>query len=270
MLRLLVYMVLPLLAVGVALSLAIGRRRAVDGWRATWAVYKKEIKSYVIGPIPYLLVLLMSVVTTYFVFTQGHYFLYRQASMGSMGDVLPYVFAVFVPALAMRLWSEEIRGETVETLMTSPVPVKSLVMGKFLAGLTVIAAGLVATAGVPITAKIYGNVDPGPVEGTYAGAVLMAAAFLALGLWLSSTTRNQIVAFLVASAVCIALVMLDTTTGFLAGTDFARTLAGLSAAVRFRSIARGVVDLRDVAYFVSFIGFFLYLNVETVENRRHR
>ena len=270
MLRLLLYMVLPLLAAWVGVSLALGKRRAADAWRATWAVYKKELKSYVIGPIPYLLVLLMSLVTTYFVYTQGHFFLYRQASMGAMGDILPYAFAVFVPALAMRLWSEEIRGETIETLMTSPVAVKSLVLGKFLAGLTIVVAGLVATAGVPITAWMYGKLDTGPVWGLYTGAVLMAAAFLALGLWLSSLTRNQIVAFLIAFAACIVLVMLDSSTGPLSGTDLSRTLSGLSAAVRFRSIARGVVDLRDVAYFLSFIVFFLYLNVETVENRRHR
>ncbi len=270
MLRLLLYMVLPLLAAWVGVSLAIGRGRAVDAWRGTWTVYKKELKTYAIGPIPYVLVLLMAVVASVFVFNQGHYFLYRQATVGMLPDILPWAFAAFVPALAMRMWSEEIRGETLETLMTSPVPVKSLVLGKFLAGLTIVAAGLVATAGVPITAAMYGNLDTGPVWGVYTGAILMAAAFLALGLWLSSLTRNQIVAFLVGLAACMVLVLLDSTTGFLAGSDLARTLGSLSATVRFRSIARGVVDLRDVAYFLSFVVFFLYLNVETVENRRHR
>lgn len=270
MLRLLLYMVLPLLAAAIGVSLAIGKRRAVEGWRATWAVFKKEVKTYAIGPIPYLLVLLMTVVTTYYVFADGHYFLYRQANLGMLPFVLPYAFAVFVPALAMRTWSEEIRGETIETLMTSPVPVKSLVMGKFFAGLAIVAAGLLATAGVPITASVFGSPDPGPIWATYTGAVLLASAFLALGLWLSSLTRNQIVAFLVAFTACFALVVLDSNTGFLAGTDLARTLGSLSAAVRFRSIARGVVDLRDVAYFVSLTAFFLYLNVETIENRRHR
>ena len=269
MFRLLLYMVLPLLAAWVGVSLAIGKQRSVDAWRGAWTVYKKELKTYVIGPIPYLLLLLMALLASFFVFNQGHYFLYRQATVGILPDILPWAFAAFVPALAMRMWSEEIRGETLETLMTSPVPVKSLVLGKFLAGLTIVAAGLVATAGIPITAAIYGNLDTGPVWGVYVGAILMASAFLALGLWLSSLTRNQIVAFLVGLAACMVLVLLDTT-GFLAGSDLARKLGNLSATVRFRSIARGVVDLRDVAYFLSFVVFFLYLNVESVENRRHR
>jgi ABC-2 type transport system permease protein len=151
--------------------------------------------------------------------------------------------------------------------MTMPVRPRHLVLGKFLAAWTILAAGLVGTIGIPITVANLGDLDMGPVWGVYVGALLMGAAFLALGQWLSGITRNQIVAFLLALVACFFLVHLSAMGDQMKLGAWAQQL---SIATHFESIQRGVVDLRDAAYFVSVIGFFLYLNVESVDNRRYR
>ena len=236
--------------------------------RDVMSVYRKEMRSYLVSPIPYLLVAIFSALVAFFVFIQFIFLVLRQANLEAMFSIFPWLFMVIVPAVAMRLWSEEIRGGTFETMLTFPVRVRHLVLGKFLAACTVLAACLVATAGIPITAAHLGDLDMGPVWGGYFGALLMGAAFLALGLWLSSITRNQIVAFLLGVVACFLLIlagMQSSGDGWLAAAA-----EQLAVTTHFRGIGRGVIDLRDLAYFVSMIGFFLYLNVESVENRRHR
>jgi ABC-2 type transport system permease protein len=238
--------------------------------RPVTAVYRKEIRSYLVSPIPYVLLVIFSLFVTWYVFDHRLFFLFRQANLESLFESLPYAFTLVVPAIAMRLWSEETRGGTIETLMTFPARSRHLVLGKFLAAWTVIAACLASTAAVGVTVGSLGDLDGGPLWGGYLGAMLLGGAFLALGQWLSGLTRNQIVALLLGLVVCAAMsvgleYVSETTSGAVA--DVA---ADLSISARFRSIGRGVVDLRDVAYFLSFIGFFLYLNSESLENRRHR
>ncbi len=269
MLELLLWTVGIVAAVALGLRLAFGAR-AAEAWRAVRAVYAKEMRSYAVGPIPYVLVALVALVVSWWVFVQQAWLLMRQAELETMFILFPILFAIIVPALAMRAWSEEIRGETVETLMTFPVRVRDVVLGKFLAGLTVLLLCLVATAGVPITAASLGNLDMGPVIGGYLGALLMGGAYLAVGLWLSSMTRNQIVAFLVGFVACFGFSILGWIASYLGAGPVGDLLSSLSTSNRFRSLGRGVVDLRDAAYFASFIAFFLYLNVESVENRRCR
>lgn len=236
--------------------------------RDTLAVWRKEVRSYVVGPIPYIVVALFSCLVFWWVFVSQKFLLMRQATLEGLFMFLPLGLAIFVPAIAMRMWSEEIRGRTLETLLTMPVRVRSLVMGKFLAGMTVVAACLLVTTGIAITAGTLGNLDMGPVWGGYFGALLMGGAFLALSLWISSRTENQIVAFLLGLFACLALAGLDYLGLTGGGGSMANLLAQVSITNRFRGIARGVIDLRDLVYFVSVIGFFLYLNVESVENRR--
>jgi len=237
--------------------------------RETLAVYRKEMKSYLVGPIPYLVVAVFALVATWHVFSRSIFLVLRQASLESLFGFLPILFAIIAPAISMRMWSEEIRGETLETLLTLPVRVRHLVLGKFFAGLTIVAACLVGTFGIAITAAVLGDLDRGPVWGGYFGALLMGGAFLSIGLWLSSRTRNQIVAFLIGLVVCLAWALADGLEVGGGGGPVASFLSSISMTARFRSIARGVIDLRDVVFFVSIIGFFLYLNVESIENRRH-
>ena len=237
--------------------------------RETLAVFRKELRSLFVSPIPYLGAIVFSAFMTWFVFEKQIFLVLRQANLDSLFGLLPIVMAVVVPAIAMRMWSEEIRGETIETLMTSPVRVRHLVAGKFLAAMVVVALCLAATAALPVTVSVLGDIDTGPMLGGYLGALLLGGAYLSIGLWLSSKTRNQIVAFLVGVVACIVLALVGQIGSSATGGDLQRFLSSICARDRFDAIARGVVDLRDVAYFGSIIAFFLYLNVESVENRRH-
>ena len=192
-----------------------------------------------------------------------------QASLEPLFGILPIAFAIFVPAIAMRTWAEEIRGGTIESLMTMPVRTRHLVAGKFLAAWTVVGFCLLSTAGVPITAATLGDLDVGPAIAGYLGALLMAGGFLAIGMWLSSLTSNQIVAFLLGFVVCLLLALLDFLGATSGGSAVSDLLEQVSVTSRFRSVARGVLDLRDLLYFASLVAIFLYLNVETIENRRY-
>lgn len=238
--------------------------------RATWAVFRKEIRAYFVSPIPYVLIVLFSLGVTFAFFERGWFFVLRQANLDGLFAALPWAFAFAVPAIAMRLWSEESRGGTIETLMTYPARSRDLVLGKFLAAWVVIAACLLSTAGLVVTTAWLGDVDHGPAIGGFLGAMLLGGSYLALGQWLSGLTRNQIVAFLLALVSCLVMSVLLEWVGESATGVPGDVASSLSVAARFRAIGRGVLDLRDVLYFASFIGFFLYLNAESVENRRYR
>ena len=238
--------------------------------RPVWAVFKKEMRAYFVSPIPYVLLILFSLWITYTVFEQGWFFVLRQATLDALFAALPFAFTFAVPAIAMRLWSEETRGGTIETLMTFPAKSRHLVLGKFLAAWVVIAACLASTAGVVVTVAWLGDLDTGPAVGGFLGAMLLGGAFLALGQWLSGLTRNQIVAFLLAVVACLVFGVVLERVGDASSGSLADVASSLSISSRFRAIGRGVLDLRDLAYFASFIAFFLYLNAESIENRRYR
>ncbi|MFO0931533.1 MAG: ABC transporter permease subunit [Planctomycetota bacterium] len=237
--------------------------------RETLAVFRREVKSLFVGPIPYLVIALFGGIACWYVVEKQLFFVLRQANLDPLFNFLPLLFAIFVPAIAMRMWSEEIRGETIEPLLTAPVRTRHVVIGKFLAGLLVVALCLLSTASLAVTTAALGDLDAGAVTGGYVGALLMGGAQLAVGLWLSSKTRNQIVAFLLGLLLCLAWTLVDSLGASAASGSAGAVLAELSFAGRFRSIAQGVFDLRDVAFFLSVIAFFLYLNVESIENRRN-
>jgi ABC-2 type transport system permease protein len=228
------------------------------------------MRAYFVSPIPYVLLILFSIGITYAVFEAGWFFVLRQASLDSLFAALPVAFTLAVPAISMRLWSEEARGGTIETLMTFPAKSRHLVLGKFLAAWAVIAACLLSTVGVVVTVAWLGDLDTGPAVGGFLGAMLLGGAFLALGQWLSGLTRNQIVAFLLALVACGIFGWILERVGDATSGPIGDLASDLSIASRFRAIGRGVLDLRDVVYFVSFISFFLYLNAESIENRRYR
>jgi ABC-2 type transport system permease protein len=236
----------------------------------TLSVYRKEMRAYLVSPIPYLLAAVFAVFTAWYVFDQRYFLVLGQANLESLFDSFANGMMVLCPALAMRLWAEEVRGGTLETLMTYPAKPRHLVLGKWLAAVTVLAGCLVATIGIPITAAVLGDVDEKPVIGGYFGGLAMGGAFLALGLWLSILTRNQIVAFVLGLVACGVLVGLEGQVGKLGGGALYDVLNGLSVTSHFKAIGRGVLDFRDLFYFASFIGFFLYLNVESIHNRRYR
>lgn len=243
---------------------------------AVGCVYRKELRTYLVSPIPYLLTGCFALAVGYFFFkgientSLVDFWLIRRASLESLFDVIPVAFAVVVPALTMRLWSEEYRAGTIEVLGTLPVRSGSLVVGKFLAAWTLLAFCLVATLPILFTVSSLGDLDMGPVWGGYLGALFLGAALLALGMWLSALTRHQVVAFLVT---LFAGVVLTLVLGLIARGSpgsLGEALQTIALDARFASLGRGVLEIPDLVYFASFTAFFLVLNAETVDNRRYR
>jgi ABC-2 type transport system permease protein len=239
----------------------------------TMSVYRKELKATLVSPIPYILVALFSLALAYaFYFGIGNdpsFWLLSTASTATFFQKIPLAFAILVPAITMRMWSEEMRAGTLETLRTMPVGSGALVAGKFLACWTLLAACLVATLPIVITVGSLGDLDWGPVWGGYLGALFLGAALIAFGLWISGLTRHQIVAFLITLASGLVLCVLLTSIASDPGSGIGSVLHAIALDARYESLGRGVLELRDLLYFASFTAFFLYLNSESVDNRRY-
>ena len=218
-------------------------------------IASKEIKDYFVSPIAYIVISIFLVVTGWFFFTT--FFLYNQADLRNFFNLLPITLAFVVPAVTMRLFSEELNVGSYEILLTLPVTFNDIIFGKFLAGVLFVAGALVPTLSYPICVSLLGELDWGPVIGGYLGAVLMGAAFTAVGLFASSLTRNQIVAFIVGLGICFTLTLLGTMLFF-----FPRSLLGvigyLGADYHFNNIAKGIIDSRDILYFLSIVFLGLY------------
>jgi ABC-2 type transport system permease protein len=230
-------------------------------------IFKKEFKTFFISPIAYIFIVVYLVVTN-FLFFQS-FFLINQADMRSYFSILPWIFLLFVPAITMRSWAEEKKLRTLELLLTWPISDFQVVTGKFLASFSFLAITILLSISVPITVSLLGSPDPGPIIGGYIGALLMGAAYLAIGLWISSFTENQIVAFILGVVITFAL--------FIVGNPFVTMavppmlvpiLDYIGLGNHFQSIERGVIDTRDILYYFSVIGFFLFLNVQTLGSRK--
>lgn len=218
-------------------------------------IFKKEFSGYFISPIAYIVIAIFLVVTGWFFFTT--FFLYNQASLRNFFSLLPLIFSFVIPAVTMRLFSEELNVGSYELLLTMPVTFQDVILGKFMACIAFIAAMLLPTVAYPILVSIMGDLDWGPVVGGYLGAVLLGGAFTAVGLFASSMTRNQIVAFIVATAICFSLTLIDKMLFFLP-QSLLGVLAYLGAGYHFQNIAKGIIDSRDIIYFfsVAFVGLY--------------
>lgn len=218
-------------------------------------ICNKELKDYFISPIAYIVISIFLLVTGWFFFAT--FFYYNQADLRNFFDLLPITFSFFIPAVTMRLFSEELNVGSYEMLLTLPVTFNDILVGKFLAGVFFVAAALVPTLAYPICVAFMGQLDWGTVAGGYMGALLLGSAFTAVGLFASSLTRNQIIAFMVGMAICFTLTLIDKMLFF-----FPRPMLGvigyLGADFHFKNIAKGIIDSRDILYFLSIIFIGLY------------
>ena len=223
--------------------------------RQSLHIFKKEFGAYFVSPIAYIVIAIFLVVVGWFFFST--FFLFRQADMRNFFTLLPITFSFVIPAITMRLFSEELNVGSYELLMTLPVTFQDVVLGKFLAGVAMVAAMLLPTLTYPISISLIGELDWGPVLAGYIGALLLGAAFTAIGLFASSLTRNQIIAFIIGLAICITLTLLDKMLIVLPRASVS-VLAYLGADFHFQNIAKGILDSRDVLYFLSVIFLSLY------------
>jgi len=223
--------------------------------RQALRIFTKEFKDYFVSPIAYIVISIFLLVVGWFFFAT--FFLYNQASLRNFFGLLPITFAFVMPAVTMRLFAEEIHAGSYETLLTLPVSLTDVILGKFLAASAFAAAMLVPTLAYPLTISWMGRLDWGPVFGGYIGAVLLGAAFSAIGLFASSLTRNQIVAFILGVLICFGLTMIDKML-FFVPQFLVGPIGYLGADFHFQNIARGIIDTRDILYFLSIIFLSLY------------
>jgi ABC-2 type transport system permease protein len=218
-------------------------------------IFRKEFKTYFVSPIAYIVISIFLLVTGWFFFIT--FFLYNQADLRNFFTLLPPIFSFVVPAITMRLFSEELNMGSYEILLTLPVTFRDVILGKFLASVAFITAMLIPTLAYPITVSFLGQIDWGPVAGGYIGAIMLGAAFSAVGLFASSMTRNQIIAFIIGLAICFALTLVDKMLFFLP-QSLLGILEYLGADFHFQNISRGIIDSRDILYFlsVSFVGLY--------------
>lgn len=180
--------------------------------------------------------------------------------------LMPWVYLFFVPAIAMGKWSEERKTGTIELLFTMPITEKEVVVGKFFAGLGLLATALFFTFPLPVTVAWLGDVDMGPLVGGYLGLLFMGGAYLAIGLWISSLTENQIIAFILGVVACFLLFIVGEPlmTNDLPSIAIS-FLQYLGLGSHFESIGRGVIDSRDCIYYLSIITLFLFFNLKALE-----
>ncbi len=218
-------------------------------------IFRRELKSFLLSPAAYIVMTIYLALTGWFFFST--FFLAGRADLRSFFSMMPILFSFTIPAITMRLFSEEYSTGSFEMLKTQPVTGGDIVGGKFLSALVFIMIMIAPTLLYAVSVSLVGNVDMGPVIGGYIGSVLMAGAYASIGILASSTTRNQIVAFIISAAVCIFLSLIDQLIWLIpAGLGKVLSLAG--TAYHFSNISKGIIDSRDLIYFVSVIFLALY------------
>lgn len=228
-------------------------------------IFSKELRDYFVSPIAYIVISVFLLVTGWFFFSP--FFIFDQASLRDFFNLLPPVFSFIIPAMTMRLFSEEFNTGSYEILETLPVSGRDIVLGKFLAVAALVAALLVPTLSYAVSVSLLGDLDWGPVAGGYIGALFLGGAYGAIGLFASSLTKNQIVAFIIGAALCFALTLVNKMVFFFPAS-VASVLGFLGADAHFQNIARGVLDSRDILYFVSIMFLGLYGTSAVLEARK--
>jgi ABC-2 type transport system permease protein len=228
-------------------------------------ISKREIRAYFNSPVAYIVVTVFTILTGYLFFTQ--LFLEKQADMRPFFGVMPLLFMFVIPAITMRLVAEEKGNGTLELLITMPVRDWEVIVGKFLAALVLLCSALALTLVFAITVKSLGPLDRGPAIGGYLGLVLMGGAYIAIGVMASSLTRNQIIAFIVAFAISFALFLFGKLTQFVP-ESLQPIVSFLSIDGHFDNISRGVIDTRDVLYYLSVITVCLLVATTSLESRK--
>ena len=228
-------------------------------------VFFKELRSFFNSPVAYIVIIVYLVILGWF-FT-SNLFVNGQSTLRTVFEMTPFLLLFFAPAMTMRLISEEKKSGTLELLMTKPVKEIEIMIGKFLAAWSLYFFTLLPTICYYITVTIIGSLDLGTVIGGYVGLLLLGAVFLAISLFGSSITENQVVAFIVSFLIVFALFLLDKVLIYLPNS-LATLFEYLSVDYHFSNIARGVIDSRDIVYYLSAIGFSLYLGTIVLEKRR--
>ena len=228
-------------------------------------ICKKEIKDYFLSPIAYIIISIFLLVTGWFFFST--FFVMNQANLRDFFSLLPITLSFIIPAITMRTLSEEFNVGSYELLITFPVQTQDIVIGKFFALLIFIIIMLIPTISYPICVNFVGDLDWGPVIGGYIGAIFLGASFCAIGIFSSSLTKNQINSFIIATIICLILSLIDKMLFFL--PDSIVNLANyFASSYHFQNFSKGVIDSRDIIYFLSITFLFLYATNLSLNSKR--
>jgi ABC-2 type transport system permease protein len=239
------------------------------------AICKREWFSYIQTPVAYVFGIVFLLAQGAFTFYLSGYFERGVADMQPFFQWHPWLYLFLVPAVSMRLWSEERRSGTIELIMTLPVSLWDIVIGKFLAGWLFLVMVLCGTLPLWFTANYLGNPDNGAIATGYLASALMAGAYMAIGSAISAMTRNQVIAFIVSAAVSLIFVMagyslvIQWVEGWMP-QFLVQTIASLSFMTHFETMSRGVIQATSLIYFGSMIMFWLFITYIVVEQRRGR
>ncbi len=236
-------------------------------------VFQREFMGYFATPLAYIFIVIFLFLTGLTTFYIGQFFETGEATLKNFFSFHPWLYLFLIPAVSMRLWAEEAKSGTIELLLTLPVPLWAVVLGKYLAawGFTLVALAL--TFPLWITVNYLGDPDNGVILASYIGSALMAGAYLAIGSTISATTRNQVIAFVVTVSVCFLFavsglpMVLDFFSSW-APQALLQVIASFSFLTHFDAITNGVIDLRDVVYFASLTGAWLYANAIILEMKK--
>jgi ABC-2 type transport system permease protein len=245
----------------------------MSSWSIISSILKRELGGYFTSPVAYVFLVIFLLLTGFFTFTVGNFFERGEASLVSFFTWHPWLYLFLVPAVGMRLWSEERRLGTLELLLTMPVTTWQAIIGKFLASWVFLLLALALTFPVWITVNWLGDPDNGVIVAGYAGSALLAASYLAVSCMTSAMTRNQVISFIVSVVICLFLLLAGYTpvTDFLvkwASPVVVQTVAAFSVMTHFENFQRGVVDLRDIVYFASVVGFALFATGVIIRGHR--
>ena len=245
----------------------------MESARNTFEIFRRELKSYFESPVAYVFLIVFLMLTGFMTFMVSRYYEAGQADLRMFFFWHPWVYLLLVPAASMRLWAEERRAGTLELLLTLPITMAQAIAGKFLAAWAFLVLALGLTFPIVLTTMYLGDPDNGVVIGGYLGCVLLVGAYLSVGMVTSAMTRNQVVSFVLSLVICLFLVLAGwpPVTEMLdkwAPNWVVQGVASFSVMPHFESIQRGVLDLRDIGYYVSVIVVMLFATHLTLENRK--
>lgn len=233
-------------------------------------ILKRELRAYFATPVAYVFIVIFLVLAGVATFDMGDFYARGQADLEPFFQFHPWLYMFLIPAISMRLWSEERKAGTLELLLTLPVPLAASVLGKFLAAWAFTVVALLGTLPLWITVNYLGDPDNTVILAGYLGSALMAGGFLAIGACISALTKNQVIAFVVSFVICFAF----NLSGFPLVIDYFRSwapqpvvevISSFSFLTHFNSIVKGVIDIRDLVFFATLIAFWLYANVLAIQ-----
>ncbi len=236
-------------------------------------IFRREMGAYFATPLAYVFIIVFLVMSGVLTFFMGSFLERGQADLAAFFQFHPWLYVVLVPAIAMRLWAEEVQNGTIELLLTLPITPFQAVLGKFLAAWAFIGVALALTFPIWLSVNYLGDPDNGTIMAGYLGSWLMAGGYLSIGAFVSALTRNQVIAFVLGVALCFVVtlagspIVLGLINGWV-GDDVVSFISSMSFLTHFQDLMKGVIDIRDIFYFLTLIFLFLFANTVAVEKAR--